>query len=66
MNKQTTTAKSFFPQEMLEEPSSDDKAALQDVFAGMILKEMEEVRAEETVKNIQITIGENLEWFQQT
>ena len=61
MNKQTTTAKSFFPQEMLEEPSSDDKAALQDVFAGMILKEMEEVRAEETVKNIQITIGENLE-----
>ena len=45
---------------MLEEPSSDDKAALQDVFAGMILKEMEEVRAEETVKNIQITIGENL------
>ena len=66
MNKQTTTSKSFFPQEMLEEPSSDDKAALQDVFAGMILKEMEEVRAEETVKNIQITIGENLEWFQQT
>ena len=51
MNKQTATAKSFFPQEMLEDPSSDDKA-IQDVFAGMILKEMEEVKAERTVNNI--------------